>query len=253
MKKIKAIARKPYLLAFSFICMFLLLSSFKLGAFNTSKKQVDFPVTNLVPKLAIVGIDIQDHYVILSLRNDSDKNITAFSLSSSGVNLRAEMIGTDRVMLPGDVHSKLCGLPSPKSPEKGITILAVVYEDGTWEGDDKYVRQIFDARAGTQAQLARILPLFRDALTTPKNMRLMQKREMIKVKLEQLTDEEEGKSFEFRMGLHDEKERAINNIKQLEQIEQEKGEDTARRVLPYIVNNYEKRSVAILNSLKQVR
>jgi hypothetical protein len=244
---------KPYVLVFSFTFVFLLLSSFKLGAFNASKKQVNFPVTNLVPKLAIVNIDIQDHYVLLSLRNDSDKNITAFSLSSSGVNLRAEMIGTDRVMRPGDIHTKLCDLPSPKSTEKGIIVLAVVYEDGTWEGDDKYVRQILDARAGTQAQLARVLPLFRDALTTPKNMRLMQKREMIRYKIEQLTDEEEGKSFEYRMGLHDEKERAMNNLKQLEQIEQEKGEDIARQVLPHIINNYEKRNVSLLNSLKQVR
>ena len=256
MKRIKAIALKPYLLVFSCACIFIILSSFKLGVFkaSTSKKQVNFPVISLVPSLAIADIEVQKYFVVLTLRNDSDKAITAFSLSESGVNSRSEMIGSDRIMAPGAIKTTLCGLPSPTSPEKGITILAVVYEDGTSEGDPKYIKQIFDARAGTQAQLTRILPLFRDALVTPKTMSLVQKQEAIKLKLEQLPEEEEeGQSLEFRVGLHDEKERAMNNLKELERIEQERGEDIARRVLPIMVNTYEKRNLAVLNSLKQAR
>jgi len=175
MKKIKLIAQKPYFLVFSCACVFIILSSFKLGAFNTntSKKQVNFPVISLVPSLAIADVEVQKYFVVLTLRNDSNRVITAFELDDSGVILRAEMISSDRVMAPGTTTTKLCGLPSPTSPENGITVLAVVYEDGTSEGDAKFVKQIFDERAGTQAQMARILPLFRDALATPKNIRLI--------------------------------------------------------------------------------
>jgi hypothetical protein len=255
MEKIRSIVMKPYLLIFFSGCVLLALSSFKLGVFkaSASKKQVDFPVISLVPNLSIVEVKVKAQDVLLTLRNDSNKVITAISLSSSGVNYRSEMIGTDQVIAPGTLDTELCGLPSPTSQEKGITILAVVYEDGTSDGDAKFVRQIFDARAGTQAQLARILPLFRDVLATPKSMRLMQKREAMKLKLEQLPEEEQGKSFEFRMGLHDAKELAIDKLKQLEQIEQEKGEYAARQVLPHIVDRYEKRNLSILNSLKQAQ
>jgi hypothetical protein len=164
------------------------------------------------------------------------------------------MIGSDRVMTPGATRTELCGLPSPTSPDKGIIILAVVYEDGTSDGDLKFIKQIFDVRAGTQAQIARILPIFRDALATPKNMILVQKQEAMKLELEQIPEEEEeGQSFEFRRGLHDEKERAMNNLKQLEEVERERGEDITRKALSLIIDRYEKRNLAILNSLKQSR
>jgi hypothetical protein len=255
MKSIKVIVLKPYFLIFSFVCIFLLLSSFKLGAFNTgaSKKQVNFPVNSLVRGLTIVDIEIQKHFAVVTLKNDSNRVITAFALSSSGIILRSEMIGSDKAMASATTTTKLCDLPSSTSPEEGIIILAVVYEDGTSEGDAKFVKQIFDARAGTQLQLTRILPLFRDASVTPKTMSLTQKREAMKLKLEQLPEEEEGQSLEFRVGLHDEKERAMNNLKELERIEQERGEDITRQILPIMVNTYEKRNLAILNSFKQAR
>lgn len=190
---------------------------------------------------------------VSSLRNDSNKAITAISLSSSGVNYRSDMIDSDDLMAPRATRTERCGLPSTTRPEKGITVLAVVYEDGTSEGEFKFIKQILDARAGTQAQLARILPLFREILATPGNIRLMQKKEAVKLQLEQLPEEEEGKSIEYRLGLHDTKELAIDKLKQLEQIEQEKGEDVARQVFPRIVDTYEKRNLVILNSLKQTQ
>src|SRR5437868_15268596 len=100
MMRIKLIARKPYFLVFSCTCIFILLSSFKLGAFRASgsKKQVNFPVISLVPNLAIVEAKVQKDGVLLSLRNDSNKAITAFSWSSSEVIYNSEMIGSDSIL-----------------------------------------------------------------------------------------------------------------------------------------------------------
>jgi hypothetical protein len=255
MKKIKAFTQKPYLLIFLCVCIFIILSAFKLGAFraSTSKNQVDFPVTTRVPTIAILDVKVDDHSVYLLLRNDSDKAITAISLSSSGVNYRSDLINSNNIIASGASYTERCGLPSSTGTEKGITVLAVVYEDGTSDGTPEFVGQILDARAGAQAQLARILPLLREIAATPKSMRLMQKREAIKLKFEQLPEEEQGKSFAFCVGLHDAKELAIDKLKQLEQIEQEKGEDAARQILPRVVNSYEKRNLSISNSLKRVQ
>src|ERR1700754_1041648 len=102
MKRIKAIVQKPYFLVFSSVCIFLILSSFRLGVFkaSTAMKQVNFPVRSLVPNLAVVDVKVEEHNVLLSLRNDSDKAITAISLSSSEVNYRSEWIDTERVKAP---------------------------------------------------------------------------------------------------------------------------------------------------------
>jgi predicted outer membrane protein len=255
MNSLKNFTRRPYFLVLSCLCIFLLFSWLKLGVFkaSTSKMQANFPVKSLVPGLAIADVKIEKDNVILTLRNDSNKTITAFSWSSSEVIYRSEMVGSENTIAPGATKEKTCSLPSPASSEKGITILAVVYEDGTSDGVAKFVKQILDERAGTQAQLSRILPLFRDALATPQGKSLMKKRESIKLKLEQLPEDEDGQSLEFRIGLHNEKERALESLKQMGQVEQEQGEDVARHALPSIVNRYEKRNLAILNSLKQAR
>jgi len=110
-----------------------------------------------------------------------------------------------------------------------------------------------DVRAGTQAQLGRVFPLFRDISSTPKSMRIRQTREAVKLKLEQLPEEESGKSVEYRLGLHDTKELAIDKIKQIEQVEQEKGEDIVRKILPHIIDKYENKKLLISNSLKHAR
>lgn len=66
MKKIKVLVRKPYFLVFSFVCIFLFLTSFKLGAFNAiTKKQVDFPVISLIPSLAIIDVKVHKYDVSL--------------------------------------------------------------------------------------------------------------------------------------------------------------------------------------------
>jgi hypothetical protein len=254
MKKIKLIAYKPFFLALPFVFLFVILTSFKLGAFNppSYKKKLDFSVISLVPNLVIVDVKEKESLVFLLLRNDSNKSITAISLSSSNVNYRVEMIDTTDIVAPGAFYTMHCGVPSPTSLEKGIKVLAVVYEDGSSDGVPEFIRQIFDVRRGTQAQLAHIMPLFRNALLTSKTERFMQKRETVRLSLEQLSEEAANKSDEFRVGLHDEKEIAINKLNQLERIENEKGEDVARKALEYIVNDYEKRSLEILNSLKHI-
>ena len=255
MKKIKLIVLKPYFLFLSFICIFLLLSSFKLGAFNSSSitKQVDFPVISLIPNLTVVKVKAQKYNALLLLRNDSNKAVTAISLTSSGVNYRSEMIGTDEIVAPGAMYLFQCGLPSSSSPEKGITIRAVVYEDGASEGEPEFIRQIVDTRAGTQVQLARILSLLNDLSRTSSSVSFNQKKQSLKDRFRQLPETEERKSFEFGVGLHDVKESVIHKLNQLEKIQQEKGEDISRHALSQLIADYNKKSLSISNTLKRVR
>ena len=252
MKKIKAIALKPYVLIWLGVCLglfflFLRLESFKA---NTSKKQVNFAIKNLVPELTVTQTEVQGDMVLLSLRNDSKKSITAFSVSSSNIVTRTELLDTDKVIVPGNTNTQLYELPLLSKPESGLTVLAAIFDNGTTSGDPEFIRQIVDARAGEQAQMTRMSPILQEALVTLKNVNPEQKWKALKLRIAQLPDCEDGKSFEYCAALNDEKELLLDKIMQLEQIQQERGDDVAQQVMIYIKERYERKNILLQNSLK---
>jgi hypothetical protein len=244
--------RKYYSLVFVAVCVVVGLSAFRIRASRAgaSERQVDFPVRSLVPKLTIVSVRVRHALVLLSLRNDYDKTITAFSVSSSGVITRNELIDTDEVIAPGSTITGPYELPSPLRTETGVTVRAALFEDGTAEGDRHFIKQIIDARAGNQAQLARILPILQHAFDTSKNVDLKQEWQTVKLGVAQLPEREEEKSFEFCAALHDEKELLLGKIKRLEQLQEERGDDVARQVLGDIKERLERKNVMLQRSLK---
>lgn len=255
MKKIKLIAMKPYLLIFFCVCLVVVLSSFKLGIFKASayKKKINFPVKSLLPNLTIVDVKVQGSIVLLSFRNDYSKTITAFSVSSSGVITRNEMLDSEYEIIPGSINTGEYELPLPSRPEKGMTLLAAVFEDGTTDGDPEFIRQILDARAGEQAQLTRILSLLEETSIPLKKVDTKEKWQTLRLKIAQLSDCEKGKSFEFCAAFNDEKELALRKVKQLEQIQKDRGDEVAQSVLAHIRERYERNNIMIQLSLKQVR
>jgi len=252
MKKIKAIALKPYVLIWLGACLGLFFLFLRLEPFkaNASKKQISFAVKNLVPELTITQTEVQSDLVLLSLRNDSKKSITAFSVSSSNIVTRTELLGTDKVIAPGNTNTQLYELPLLSKPESGLTVLAAIFDDGTTSGDPEFIRQIADTRAGEQAQMTRVSPILQDALVTWKNVSPEQKWKTLKLRIEQLPNCENGKSFEFCAALHDEKELLLDKIMQLEQIQQERGDDIAQQVVTYIKERYERKNILLQHSLK---
>jgi hypothetical protein len=251
MKKLKNRAIKPYVFTGFFICLLLILGSFKTGVLKGSiaKKQSNFPIQSRVPNLTIVDTSINDDTVLVTLRNDSSKTITAYSASSDGPIYRNELLDTTSVILPGTMFTD--GYGPPRSNHKGIFILAVVYEDGTTEGVPKFINQILDARAGKQAQLQRILPIFEDGLVDAKNATFKQKWQTNALKIQNLPNRETGKSFEYNAALEDEKNLALIKVQQFEQIEQQEGEAKAREELIYIKEDYERKNQTLRNLLKK--
>jgi hypothetical protein len=220
---------------------------------NASKKKINFPVKSLAPYLTIVDLKVHKNYVVLSLRNDYKKTITAFSLSSSGVITRNEMLDTEYVIAPGTTTVGEYELPSTSQPENGITILAAVFDDGTTDGGQKFIQQILDARAGTQAQLARIFSIFEENYAVLKRSDLKDKWQTISLRIAQLPNCETNRSFEFCAAFNDEKEVALRKIKQLEQIQQEQGDEAVQQIMSHIKERYERKSLMLQQSLKQIQ
>ncbi|HST22232.1 MAG TPA: hypothetical protein VLR90_14000 [Blastocatellia bacterium] len=252
MKGIKSIVLKPYLLIWLCFCLglFFLFLRFEPFKANASKKQVSFAVKNLVPELTVIQTEVQGDMVLLSLRNDSKKSITAFSVSSSNIITRNELLDTDKIIAPGDINIGAYELPLTSSPKNGLTVLAVVFDDGTTSGDPEFIRQIIDARAGEQAQMTRMSPILQEALVSLKNVNPEQKWKTLKLRIAQLPNCEDGKSFEYCAALHDAKELLLDKIMQLEQIQQERGDDIAQQVMTHIKERYKRKSILLQHSLK---
>jgi hypothetical protein len=232
--------------------LFVCLSSIKFDAVkgNASKniQQIKFKMESRAPSLSIVDPSIEDNAVSLSLKNNYHRKLTAFSVISNGVTTRHEL-EEDDALLPGETITRFFEIP--ESPTKGLLVVAAVYEDGAFEGTDKYVKQILDARAGRQAQLERLIPILQNMLANTKNKELYQSIQNLKISIEKLPEQEEGKSFEFNSALRGTKELALIRMKRYEEQEQSEGEDSVLKVLTLYKSSCEKKNLMLKNASKQ--
>lgn len=233
------VSPRPYLILLLTVFIVMAFASLRKGSLPArASRQFDTPmVRSLVPNLKVVDVHVEDGAVSLSVRNDYDKTITAFAVSSSRVITRSELIDTDEVIAPGATKTKSYEMPS--SPEYDTTIQAAVFDDGTAAGNPKIIKQIFDSRAGNKAQIDRIRPVL---TLDARSGDLKQQWQKTRSRIGELPDQEAGKSFEFNAALQDAKHLAMMKIDELEQVEQKHGEDAARQRLTRIKELYDVRS-----------
>ena len=118
-------------------------------------KTTQIHLDNDTRALALVAQEVIDGSTRLQFKNISAKDLNGFVLGLP--NLRQIEIDTttgDRVIVPGEIQDiKIPGtFPT-------ITILAVMYADGSLEGDEVTVAELRDRRSALKAELKRILGL----------------------------------------------------------------------------------------------
>lgn len=112
-------------------------------------------LVNETKALALIAQELVEGRTRLSFKNISAKNLNGFVLGLP--KLRQVEIDTttgDRVIVPGQVHD--IEIPGPLPT---ITILAVMYADGSLEGDQITVAELRERRCALKAELKRILGL----------------------------------------------------------------------------------------------
>ena len=124
---------------------------------NRSKTQQNTPlqIINHTQGLSILKAERGSNEFSITLRNNSGKTITAFSISpSKGFTITEEFVLaeiSDIGIKPTALFSKT--YPSLTSNQlHSIEIKALIFDDGTAEGDTRAVRQIEDSRLGQQIQ-----------------------------------------------------------------------------------------------------
>ena len=127
-----------------------------LGSSTFKSKTTQIHLVNNTGALALVAQEVIDGRTRLQFKNISAKALNGFVLGLANQReIELDTTTGDRVIAPGEVQDIVIPGPSPST----ITILAVMYADGSLEGDQITVAQLRDRRSALKAELKRILGL----------------------------------------------------------------------------------------------
>jgi len=133
----------------------------KLESLKNSLKVEDLRVRNKTQHLYLVSIEkTPDNQILLSLRNDYAKKITSYELSVGSKITMADYIYSEHEdgVPPGNIIESHQAIDlDPELNAKGIAILAVMFEDGTSDGDPVHILEISQYRLGGKMQMERAL------------------------------------------------------------------------------------------------
>jgi hypothetical protein len=196
---------------------------------NTSRTLEDTSgsliVNNHTASFEVVSVDESTQIgkkgkrVSLTLRNKSAKNITAFALYAGGQTVKADFF-PDGEVAPNGTHIERVFLPTASSSisdKEKVSLMAVLFDDNTSEGNPKIIREIKEHRAGKIAQFARIVPLIKKALNAP-DEKLAVEVQQAKAAISGLPVQQQGASVYFKAGLHNAKERVLMDLNRSEEL-----------------------------------
>lgn len=121
------------------------------------------------------NLDIDGAGPELSIRNEYDKNITAFAVSVNGLLVMSDFAYSEnedhRTIAPGVVYTRGFGtirrnvdLAAGGREDFDIKILAVLFDDKCSDGDDKGVAFLLDNRRKSKRILIRIIDVLNEGL-----------------------------------------------------------------------------------------
>ena len=255
MTKHKSLILRFSLIAITLIlsCGFLLMgtmrstTSSKVAAQN-SPREVKIRVKNLTQSFNLVSLERKPGQVVqLTLRNDYPKSITAFALSPRNDRYvqRPDFLFSDDVINPNQTHVETCTIPeladrSSEMIEVIITIRAVVFDDGTSDGDRKMVDRIKDTRLGKKIQTQRIIALLRNALNSS-SLEPQKALSGLLTRIRGLSiSQQQGLSVFVKGGLHNAKEKAILELQAIELRQMQDGYRHIQPELASIIDRYER-------------
>lgn len=126
------------------------------GSSTFKSKTTQIHLVNNTGGLALVAQEVIDGRTRLQFKNISAKDVNGFVLGLANLSqIELDTATGDRVIGPGEVEDIEIPGPSPST----ITLLAVMYADGSLEGDPITVAQLRDRRSALKGELKRILGL----------------------------------------------------------------------------------------------
>jgi hypothetical protein len=177
----------------------------------------DLRIINKTSGFSVVEIKkISDKVFELTYKNDYSKSITGFEVSISGMRVQTELIlGGDeqQFVSPGntfrEAYSAQVGLD-----RDGIQILAVVFYDGSSDGDIRYIKEITDYRLGMKTERQRVLALLEQVITS-KNQNISTKLGELETDISSTTPstQQDSRLDNVGLGIRNERRRMLDEIR----------------------------------------
>jgi hypothetical protein len=198
------------------------------NAIRSSSQQNSIPIINKVRHLDVLDLrsDRPSHFQ-LELKNEYDKDITAIVIDLGSYRITSDFF-PDGKIAPGETRTESFTLPASQHQ---ITILSVVFSDDTAEGDETAAVQIKQYRLGMQMQARQIVPHLRRVLSADEYSLQRAMNSAIDAIKQLPTSLEKGSSFHLRAGLQNTKEKALEEMGELELLRSQAGNDAFRKEL----------------------
>lgn len=176
------ISSRLYFISFALVVIFAVLMGVSAWPSRSPLRQRTEPrVLNKTRAFRVVSQERDNQHFLLTLKNGYRKDITGYTVtqgmdtpSSAEVSIEEDFIYGDKVIAPGETYVVRIPIseqsPAPGSvpqQEQDINVAAVLFDDGTGDGDAKVIKKTKDRRRGERIQLERILPLFQAVLDAP--------------------------------------------------------------------------------------
>ena len=166
---------------------------------GTDPRQGNRPeVRNKTQAFQVVSVEQIDGDYVLTLRNGSGKDLNGYAIGfgAPGSKVFVELTTSERVLAPGETAEERipaanlrAGADALRQPE--ITILAVIFEDRTSDGDPQTIAEIEQHRLGVKMQLKRVLPLI-EALLNSSNSDTQAALDRLKAQISSLSERPGG-------------------------------------------------------------
>ena len=128
------------------------------GTHGTRQQNAPLQIANRTQAFSVIKVDRGSNDFSITLKNNSAKTITAFSISPArGFTIVEEFVLAEISEIgirPNALFSKTYPTTTSIQPQS-IEIKALIFDDGTAEGDTGEVREIEDSRLGEQIQIRR--------------------------------------------------------------------------------------------------
>ena len=153
-------------------------------------------VANKTTSLEIINVTQQNALCVLTLRNISAKAINGYSIGrSNNSKLDVDLTIGEKTIAPGEEFKESIPLSASQRPPV-INVLAVLFTDGTGDGEAQVIAANQERRQGTKQQLTHILPLLRVSLTSSAPTELS----TLKKQVAALSEEEDNVSPQLKNG-----------------------------------------------------
>ena len=230
----------------SILIFYLILIAYAIwdySRFSWASKQLSsqdaVQIVNETRLLEVAKAEPKADSINLVLKNNHTKYITGFQIRIGQVTVQSEFIGSDEVFPPGTVYEKQYPVEE-KSSRASITVLAVIFEDGSSDGNPQYIKQIKDKRLGEKTQIKRAIPLLQKGSEASEGDPAEALRQLRADISSLAVKDKEYLSDDYALGLHDRKALLLRQLERLQHKQQTSKEINVREELGRIKGSHEK-------------